>query len=56
MHLVDEGQRLEAAVWGEEKGGNRVSHGGLTHIHTPTLHSSSTCLSGNGIPLSQTSD
>lgn len=58
MHLIDGGQRLEAAVRGEESE-KRVPHGGLnvaqthrhTHTHT-TANSSSTCLSVNGIHLS----
>lgn len=45
MHLIDGGQRLEAAVQGEESE-KRVPH---TQI---TTNSSSTCLSGNRIHLS----
>lgn len=42
MHLVDGGQRLEAAVWGGEKGGGTESH--MVAFHTATPHISSTCL------------
>lgn len=53
MHLIDGGQRLEAAVQGEESE-KRVPHGGLNVAQTRTqtaTNSSSSCPSVNHIHL-----